>query len=310
MGCDASSKVQPLSEPIKEKQNILIVVTGTSDNTKTINKCVESLRKVCGQHEVELCQSYDRALAFIRDLGEQINVILVIAGDSQKKLKEEIPSLDGLPFQIRNIFVYRSENEDKEKPNTSQTQYVSGKRHLLSAICDVLKVLEVPTIQKHIDQSIIMTVHQNTFNELFKAIQSIQFSKYEILVKISRMKVVLSPGVFQFICNATFKKVIEYSSEAYGECSLYVNNDDNKLMFKLDILNISLPAGIGLRNVAMCVPPIPLGFINIAHQIDLLDLCETKKLSVTARHFEYTSEDKTVTISLQLHIAQAVQEHK
>jgi nitrate reductase NapAB chaperone NapD len=309
MGCCASVKVVPEQESMKEKQKIVVVLIGTSDSKQMINHCFKSLTEERAQHLVKQYPSSDVAFNYIRELDANTSVILIIAGHSYEKLKDEMAHMVPLPSKIRNLFVYSSENENREKPSTPATQYVYGKRHLLSAIHDVLVAFDAAPIYGPLAQYVSITIHQSTLNDLFDVIKSVQFPYFICTIKISRMKVVLSPSSFQFEAYAEVKalKILSRKQDVHGECELIMDENTKSFMIKVKTLFIDLSKIIGIgdiRDVGEYLPPFPLdGLINFAHPFNLHDMCETKRLVIIPRDLIVKVEEQRVTISVQIHYA-------
>ncbi|CAF1383521.1 unnamed protein product [Rotaria sordida] len=283
-------------------------------------ECLESLKKECAQHHIERCASFDNAFHYIEQLSANTIAILVVVGHLYQNLKDELSRIDFLPRAIRNCFVYSTEYEHTEKPMTSSTQYVFGQRQLLSSIRDVLDALDVSPVHEHSGQYISITVHQSTFNELFRAMKSIQVKLIGFTIKVSQMETVLSPSMFQFKAFAEVFGPMERlpritKQTVHGECELILDENTGKLMLKIKKLRVELPKlfgyGGGSADISTYMPYIPLdGFINFSHPFKLPDLCETKRLEIIPRHPKFIVEEKRVTISVEIHYAEASSDHK
>ena len=316
MDRDVSEKSTPAQESAKE---IVIVIIDKDGNKQLMTECLESLKKECGQHHVERCTSFDGAFSYIEQLDASTIVILIVAGHSYESLKGSMQHIDSLPRAIRNCFIYSTEHENTEKPTTSLTHYIFGKRQLLSAIRDVLDALDASPTHGHPDQYTSITVHENTFNELFRAMKSIQFKPLGFTIKISQMEAVLSPSVFKFKALAEVLGMLNMISHlkqtVHGECDLRLDENTGKLLLKIKKLIIELPKlfgfGGGTTDVGSYVPPIPLkGFINFMNPFDLPDMCETKRLMIIPRNQRFIVEEKRATFSVQIDYAEAPAEKK
>jgi hypothetical protein len=316
MDSEASSKAteQVNILPTKQKQEIVIVIIVKDGNKELITECLESLKKECAQHHVERCASFDDAFDYIKKLDARTTVILIVAGRSHESLKNDLLHIDSFPRAIRNYFIYSTENENTEKPTTSLTHYIFGKRHLLSTIRDVLDALGASPVHGHSDQYTSVTVHENTFNELFRAMKSIQFKPLGFTIKISQMEAILSPSLFQFKALAELSSMLNMlphlKQTVHGECELRLDENTGKLLLNIKKLMIELPKlfgfGGGFTDVGGYIPPIPLkGFINFTHPFDLPDMCETRRLLIIPRNQKFIVEEKRATFSVQIDYAEA-----
>jgi hypothetical protein len=306
-----SSKVDTTTE---ETQNIVIVIIVKDGNKHLMTECLESLKKECGQHHLERCASFDDAFDYIKQLDANTTVILIVAGRSHESLKNEMSHIDSLPRAIRNCFIYSTENENTEKPTTSLTHYIFGKRQLLSTIRDVLDALDASPIHVHSDQYTSVTVHESTFNELFTAMKSIHFKFMTFTIKVSQMEALLSPSIFQFKAFAEVSSMLNMlphlKQTVHGECELMLDENTGKLLLKIKKLMIELPKilgfGGGSTDVGSYIHSIPLkGFINFTHPFDLPDMCETRRLLIIPRNQKFIVEEKRATFSVQIGYAEA-----
>jgi hypothetical protein len=319
MAYGTSGKISQVQESSKADQKIVIVVIDKDGNKKLMAECLESLKKECAQHHVERCASFDNAFHYIEQLDENTIAILVIVGHLYQNLKDELSRVDFLPHAIRNCFVCSTEYENTEKPMTSSTQYIFGKRQLLSSIRDVLDALNASPVHELSCQYISITVHQSTFNELFRAMKSIQVKLIGLTIKVSQMETILSPSIFQFKAFAEVFGPMERlpritKQTVHGECELILDENIGKLMLKIKKLLVELPKlfgfGGGSADISGYIPPIPLdGFINFAHSVKLPDICETKRLEIIPRNPKFIVEEKRVTISIEMHYAEAPSDH-
>ena len=321
MDHETSEKTTPTQEPSKTSKQvnipakeIFIVIVDKDGNKQVMTECLESLKKECGQHHVERYTSFEDAFGYIEQLDGNTIVILIIAGNSYESLKDNMLHVGSLPRAVRNCFIYSTEHENTEKPMTSFTHYIFGKRQLLSAIRDVLDALDASPTHAHSDQYTSVTVHENTFNELFKAMKSIQFKPLGFTIKISQMEAVLSPSVFQFKALAETLGMLNMLPHlkqiVHGECELRLDENTGKLLLEIKKLIIELPKlfgfGGGTIDVASYIHPIPLkGFINFTHPFDLPDMCETKRLMIIPRNQRFIVEEKRATLSVQIDYAEA-----
>jgi hypothetical protein len=317
MDSEASSKAteQVNILPTKQKQEIVIVIIIKDGNKELITECLESLKKECAQHHVEQCASFDNAFDYIKQLDTSTTtVILVVAGHSHQSLKNDMLKINSFPHAIRNCFIYSTENENTEKPTASLIQYIFGKRQLLSAVRDVLNALDVSPVHEYSDSYTSVTVHESTFNELFRAMKSIQFKSFGVTVKISEMKAILSPSLFQFQAFAEVYAILDMlphlKQTVHGECELSLNENTGKLMLNIKKLMIELPKvlgfGGGFTDVSGYINPIPLkGFINFTHPFDLPHMCETRRLMIIPRNQKFIVEEKRATLVVQIDYAEA-----
>ena len=314
MGCGATSKITPGQEPKpQEKQKIVIIVIGKRKSDKMFTECLESLKKECVPHHVKEFSFFNDAFDYIRPLETLFKVILIVVGHSQQEVKDEMSLNVSLQTKIRSLFVYSNENENAEKPTTPITQYVNGKRHLLSAVRDAIDTLDASRIPPHHDHYVSVTIHQSTLNELFEVIKSVQFTYYKVPIKISQMRVFLSPSSFEFVAHAETNARIKLSQrimdeEVHGECGLRLNKETKKVEITIKKLIVKFPEILGhggYTDVSGCIPSFPLdGYINYAYPFDLPDYCETKHLQITPEHLEYSTEEQRVTFSVQIHCAE------
>lgn len=272
------------------------------------------MKKECAQHHVEQHATFNDAFDYIKRLDANATVILIVAGRSHESIKNELLHIDSLPRAIRNCFIYSTENENTEKPATSLIHYIFGKRQLLSAIRNVLDALDASPVNGHPDQYTSVTVHESTFNELFRAMKSIQFKFFGITIKISKMEAILSQSLFQFKALAEVSGILNMlphlKQTVHGECDLTLNENTGKLMLNIKKLMIELPKvfgfGGGFTDVGSYIPPIPLkGFINFMHPFDLPDMCETRRLMIIPRNQKFIVEEKRATFSVQIDYAEA-----
>ena len=324
MDSEASEKIRVPQEPskgqkkadasVEEKQGIVIVIIVKDGNKQLITECLESLKKECGHHHVERCASFDDAFDYIKQLDAGTIVILIVAGRSHESVRNDMLHIDSLPRAIRNCFIYSTENEKTEKPTTTLTHYIFGKRQLLSAVRDVLDALAASPIHGHSGQYTSVTVHESTFNELFAAMKSIHFKFMTFTIKISQMEALLSPSIFQFKAFAEVSAMLNMlphlKQTVHGECELILDENTGKLLLKMKKLMIELPKVLGLgggsTDVGSYIPPIPLkGFINFTHPFDLPDMCETRRLLIIPRNQLFIVEEKRATFSVQIDYAEA-----
>jgi nitrate reductase NapAB chaperone NapD len=303
----------------KQKQKIVIVIIVKDGNKELITECLESLKKECAQHHVERCASFDDAFDYIKQLDTSSTVILIVAGRSHESLKNDLLHMGSLPRAVRNCFIYSTENENTEKPTTSLMHYIFGKRQLLSTIHDVLDALDASPVYGHSDQYTSVTVHESTFNELFRAMKSIQFKSLGFTIKISQMEAVLSPSLFQFKALAEVSGMMnmlpQLKQTVHGECELTLDENTGKLLLNIKKLMIELPKlfgfGGGFADVGSYIPPIPLkGFINFTHPFDLPHMCETRRLMIIPRNQKFIVEEKRATFSVQIDYAEAPDDKK
>ncbi|CAF3697384.1 unnamed protein product [Adineta steineri] len=296
------------------KQKIVIIIIDKDGNKQLVTECLESLKKECNQHHIERCTSFDIAFNYIKQFDQNTTIILIIIGRSYESLKDVMLQIDSLPQRIRNCFIYSTERENIEKPTTTSTHYVFGKRQLLSAIRDVLDALNSSPIHIHSDQYTSITVHESTFNKLFSAMKSIQFKFLAFTIKISQMEAILSPSIFQFKALAEIISSLNMfphiKQNVHGECELILEEHTGRLLLKIKKLLIELPKlfgfGCGFTDVGSYIPPIPLkGFINFTHPFDLPDMCETKQFMIIPRNPRFIVEDKRATFSVQIDYAEA-----
>lgn len=305
--------------PTKQKQEIVIVIIVKDGNKELINECFQSLEKECGQQHIERCASFDDALNYIEQLGTNITVILIIAGHSHESLKNDLVHIDSLPRRIRNCFLYSTENESIEKPTASLIHHIFGKRQLLSTVRDVLDALDASPVHGHSDQYTSITVHESTFNELFRVMKSIQFKFLVLTIKISQMEAILRPSLFQFSALAEISGMLNMLSHlkqtVHGECELKLDENTGKLLLNIKKLMIELPKvfgfGGGFTDVGSYIPAIPLkGFIHFSQPIDLPDICETRRIRVIPRNQKFIVEEKRATFSVQIDYAEAPADQK
>ena len=311
---ESSKSSKEVEIPAKEKQEIVIVIVIKDGKKQLMTECLESLKKECGQHPVERCASLEDAFDYINQLDAGTTVILIVAGRSHESLKNDLQHVDSLPRAVRNCFIYSSENENTEKPATTLTHYIFGRRQLLSAIRDVLDAINAAPVHGHSDQYTSVTVHESTFNELFTAMKSIRFKYLGFTIQISQMEAVLSPSIFQFKAFAEVSAMLNIlphlKQPVHGECELLLDENTGKLMLKIKKLIIELPKllgfGGGFTDVGSYIPPIHLkGFINFAHPLDLPDMCETRQLLIIPRNQKFIVEEKRATFSVQIGYAEA-----
>lgn len=300
-------------------QEIVIVIVVKDGDKELINECVESLEKECAQHHVERFTSFDNALNYIKEVDSIKTVILIVAGHSHEKLKNDLLHNDPLPQTIRNCFLYSTENESLDKPTTSLIQNIFGKRQLLSSVRDVLDALHASPVHAHSDQYTSITVHESTFNALFRAMKSIQFKFLVLTIQISQMEAILRPSLFQFKALAEVSGVLNMlphlKQTVHGECELKLDEKTGKLLLNIKKLIIELPKvfgfGGGSTDVGSYIPPIPLkGFINFTHPFDLPDICETRRILIIPRNQKFIVEEKRATFSVQIEYAEASDDQK
>ncbi|CAF1348753.1 unnamed protein product [Adineta steineri] len=314
MDSDTSNKITSTQEASKEtKQDVIIVIIDQDGNKQLVTECIESLQKECGQHHMERCASFDIASSYIKQLDENKTIIVIIVGRSYEKLQHVISNIDSLPGRVRNCFIYSTEHENADKPTNISTQYIFGKRQLLSAIHDVFDALDSSPIHVHPDEYTSITVHESTFNKLFKAMKSIHIKVLGFTIKISEMEAILSPSIFQFKALAELIGILDMlphiKQKVHGECELALDEHTGKLLLKIKKLIIELPKlfgfGGGSTDVGSYIPPIPLkGFINFTHPFDLPHMCETRQFMIIPRNSRFFVEDKRATLSVQIDYAE------
>ena len=312
----ASERVDISTE---RKQEIVIVLIVKDGNKELITDCLESLKKECAQHHVERCASFDNAFDYIQQLDANITIILIVVGRSQESLKNELLRIDSLPRRIRNCFVYSTENESIEKPTASLIHYISEKRQLLSTIRDVLDALDASPVHVHSNQYTSITVHEDTFNEFFRVLKSIQFKPLGVTIKISQMEARLSPSLFQFKALAEISTMLnmlpQLQQTVHGECDLTLDENTGKLMLNIKKLMVELPKlfgyGGGFTDVGRYIPSIPLkGFIHFTQPLDLPDFCETRRILIVPRNQKLIVEEKRATFSVQVDYVEAPADKK
>lgn len=167
----------------------------------------------------------------------------------------------------------------------------------------------VPSTEGHSDQYISVTVHETTFNELFKAMKAIHVKHLGFTIKISQMEATLAPSIFQFKAFAEVLGVLnaipQLKQTVHGECDLTLDEATGRLMLNIRKLMIELPKlcgfGGGFTDVGEYVPSVPLkGLINLTHPIDLPKTCETGRIQVIARNQKFIVEEKRATFSVQI----------
>ncbi|UJR17730.1 hypothetical protein I4U23_004628 [Adineta vaga] len=300
-------------------QETVIIIIDKDGNKQLVTECLESLEKECGHHHMERCDSFDNASEYIKQVDENKTVILIVTGRSQESFKDITSQVNSLPRKIRNCFLYSTEHENTAKPTTISTQYIFGKRQLLSAVHDVLDAIDSSPMHIHSDEYTSITVHESTFNKLFDAMKSIQFKFLGFTIKISQMEAVLSPSIFQFKALGeifgALNMLPHLKQNVHGECELILDEQTGKLLLKIKKLIIELPKlfgfGGGSTDVGSYIPPIPLkGFINFMHPFDLPNMCETKQLTIIPRNPRFIVEEKRATFSVQIDYAETFVEKK
>ncbi|CAF1501092.1 unnamed protein product [Adineta ricciae] len=317
---DSEKITTSTQESSKEtKQDVVIVIIDQDGNKQLLTECFESLQKECGQHHMERCASFDIAFDYIKQLNENTTVILIIVGRSYEKLQDAMLKIDSLPGTVRNCFIYSTEREHTDKPTTISTQYIFGKRQLLSAVRDVFDALDSSPVHIHSDEYTSVTVHESTFNKLFQAMKSISFKFLGFTIKISEMKAILSPSIFQFKALAELIGALDMlphiKQNVHGECELALDEHTGKLLLQIKKLIIELPKlfgfGGGSTDVGSYIPPIPLkGFINFTHPFDLPHMCETRQFMIIPRNSRFFVEDKRATLSVQIDYAETSTDKK
>lgn len=323
MCCGNSSKIIPIQDSIRavdnntisvgQKQQTIIVVIDETKNEKVTSDLLKSLKKVCSQDRIEQ-KSWKDANKFIHELNGNINVILIIPYDSWEQIKNTSSMVNSLSTIVRNVFIYTNENESAENPTGSIIQYVDGKSHLLSAINDVLSVVNPSPIYPQPDRDFTIVIHQNILNKLFKSIGSIQFP-YDLEwglhihicdIKLSRMEIAISPALFQFKAYVEiFGRVSIFDEflkkETHGECELVFNESNNKLELKIKKFIIQIPKLDGPRDISNWIPTFPLdGYIDVPHSIELFPMCENKQLEVILHNPVFIYGNRRVTISITI----------
>lgn len=314
---EKNTSEQKLSKETKQEVVIVVIHQDQDGNKKLVVECLESLSKECEQHHLEQCASIDIAFDYIKQLDESKTVIVIIVGRTYEKLQNVLSTIDSLPRKVRNCFIYSTERENSEKPTNISTQYIFGKRQLLSAVRDVIDALHSSPLHVHADEYTSVTVHESTFNKLFNAMKSIHFKFLGFTIKISQMEAILSPSIFQFKALAeligAFDMLPHLKQNVHGECELALDEHTGKLLLKITKLIIELPKlfgfGGGSTDVGSYIPPIPLkGFINFTHPFDLPHMCETRQLTIVPRNPRFIVEDKRATLSVQIDYSEASSE--
>lgn len=173
---------------------------------------------------------------------------------------------------------------------------------------DALRAIESPPFHELSFRQVAFVVHESSINSLLDAIVSVQFEvtvmKMELKFRLSRMKVVLSPSMFQFISQVELVNALSILPSfaprtCYGTAELKLEKDRFVLAvseFKVEITEI-----FGRCNVASYIPTFPLdGLINFGHPVELCKGCETERLVVKAKNPKVIVEQELVRLLVEV----------
>jgi len=158
-------------------------------------------------------------------------------------------------------------------------------------------------------QYMSVTVHESTFNQLFKAMKSIQVKPLGFTIKISQMEAKLSPSFFEFKAFAEVLGILnalpQLKQTVHGKCELKLDETTGRLTLIIKKLMVELPKlfgfGGGFTDVGNYIPPIPLkGLINLTQPIDLPPMCEARRIMIVPRNQRFIVEEKRATFSVEI----------